>query len=150
MKHDQIVNYVLGLNIRELTSETFDDFVLGVRGIYEPKGTKLVEHLRMGLNSASIIHFKNGQRPRWDEFELCESPSEFHSNNLSVRGEKTVEKDARFLVAYRDDCREYDVFGMNRRLPLRFAFDSNKALYWAEQIGNGTPDMPYEHLIVRK
>jgi hypothetical protein len=150
MNHDELVKYVEGMKKQELTSTAFDDFVRGARSVFEPQGTNLIMHLRVGKNKASERMFEDGKRPKWDEFESSEGRSTLTTKEIVVKGEKTPKRDGRFFVVYFDGDWESEVFGMNRARPLKFAFDAGKSLYIAEECDNGTPELPYESLFLRQ
>jgi hypothetical protein len=156
MNHEELVRYVGRMKVQELTPETFDGFVSSAGGIFEPVGTRIEVHLRVGENSNSLScfgeeAFKGGNRPKWDVFgDGRKGYEQAVVKVFEVRGKKG-EEDHRFLFVDFERSVPYECFSMNHgELPWRFAFDEGKALYVAEHSGNGTLECPYESLFLRK
>ncbi len=148
MEHDQIVSYVAGMKQQDLTPASFDEFVSMAREIFEPQGTTLLCHSRKGKNSATLEDFADGKAPAWNEFDKYVSPTLLTVTNFCVKPNEDPQR-RRFLVVYLKEATGHEVFGTNRALPLKFAFDRGKALYVAQHSENGTPEHPYEDLYVR-
>jgi len=149
MNHDELVKYVEGLKKERLTPVTFDAFISNAKSIFEPQGTNLIFHERVGKNKSSKSMFENGKRPNWDEFGGHSGYSALTTKDFVIRGEKSEKHDGRFLVVHFNEDYGFEVFGMNHKPPFIFSYDPNKSLYVAEEARNGNQEFPYEHLYLR-
>jgi len=142
MKHQEIVQLVDSLKVVSLTRDNFECFAQNARGLFVPKGARFQEYFSPGYNSfTKDKHDWSKGEPEWragyrqlvfDRMEQKEIP----------KGDKI------WINVYFDE--DIGVWGARPGRKLqKFAFDSNKALYIAEQQGNGTPDHPWETLYVK-
>lgn len=151
MNHDQLVSYVQRMRTQELTGNNFDEFVIAARSVFEPNGTQLHLHSRVGKNSSTEDMFKDGKRPDWNVFEKKQDGyDKLTTKEFVIRSRDTPGPDGRFLVVYFNESLGHEVFGMRHTPPLRFAYDLGKSLYVADHGRNGTPKFPYEDLYLRQ
>ena len=129
-----------------LIRKNFEEFIEKARGIFEPKGTKIMQYTRVGYNqdSAQIYDWSEGQ-PGWTQFDgddICVF-------DFIQRREKLLEQGiVGITVFFESDIGP--TFGINPQIgTLKFAFDPNRAIYTRDETHLGNYEFPWETLYVR-
>lgn len=138
---------VESMTVRDLTEESFEDFVQGAHGLFVQKGARFQEYFSPGYNDSSK-----------DGYEWSNGKPEYRSDSVLVferiepkelkdQGQKWIN------VHFRNETYNFENAGVwgyaHDRLPLKFGFDQGKALYIGEQSGNGTTQQPWETLYLK-
>lgn len=111
----------------QLTHSTFTKFIRVARGIFMPKDTSLTLYQRgegvSGLSREALASLHQ------DSMEHYSQPYQLTTRGFKVIGDTRDER--RFLRVrfYTSQGPSEDFFGINNDRPLRFAYDSRKALY---------------------
>ncbi len=172
MNHESLVQLVNGLDVFELNSSNFDSFVTRSKRVFGSAGQQLEMYYRHGFNtyhSMPLEHYDKlitgWVRPASkaediiantiEERELFSQgiqPDWNSSKRITFKRLKLSDEDRQIiLIIYQGEkIEDYAMFSVRGdRLPMKLAFHGDKGLYVRDEVGNGTPEFPYETLFLR-
>jgi hypothetical protein len=148
MNHQDITQLVESMEVLPLTKDTFEDFVQNAHGLFVSKGLRFQELYSAGYNelSKTKYDFSKGKPEYRDGGVLVFDRIE--PREIPEQGKKWIN------VYFRNETHDFPdtgVWGISHsdRLPLKFGFAPDKALYIAQEEGNGTPEFPWEQVYLR-
>ena len=147
MKHKDIVRLVKSMKVKPLTKDTFEDFVQNANELFVPKGARFQEYSSKGYNSLSKEGYDRSRgKPEYEQYRALA---------FDMIEQKEIQDENRKWINFHfhDETHNFndtETWGFApKKLPLKFGFDAGKALYIAEQSGNGTPKQPWETLYLK-
>jgi len=153
LRHQDILELVESLKVKELTRATYEEFSRGVRALFVP-GIQFRYYSSHGKSS----RYDPNDKHDWDNGK----PEWMRRNSLTV---KEVEEDktvfpndigllVHFYLSGEDFCSNHTIIegwstDDTRDFPTYlFAFEPGRSLYVADQRQDATPEFPWEHLYV--
>ncbi|MBR9703957.1 hypothetical protein GOV12_00970 [Candidatus Pacearchaeota archaeon] len=137
LSHEELVKMVEGLDVIDLTNETFDKFAMFVKAYFNPEDSEFINYFRVGNNSESRRNFN------WSEGQ-----PEWRNLTKPYRLDKLYERGRSFLKSIElwfD--RTHEKF--HGRLDIKFSYNPDIGLYLRDEVKNGTLEFPREDLFVR-
>lgn len=142
MNHQDIIQLVKSMEVLPLTKDTFEDFVQNSHGLFVSKGLRFQEFYSGGYNELSKT-----------KYDFSKGKPEYRDGGALVfdriEPREIAEQGKKWINVYFDN--DTGVWGIphSGRLPLKFGFAPNKALYIVQEEGNGTPELPWETVYLR-
>lgn len=141
LKHKDIVELVESIEIIQLTPDNFDFFYHRAED-FLTEGQKFQEYYSQGYNEATAtIYDFSKKKP---EYQTTGETLRFESIELKeIKEERKKWLNIKFDI----DAAVWSI--RPDRLPIKFGFKPDKALYIADQSLNGTPELPWETVYMK-